>query len=128
VVEMSLAGFGEFLEVFFTVFTAQDAGPNVWSVVQRGAWSILVTGASGAEKGVSTGHVTSASSVSDSDAKKCSCTDRTLATHDQYLVDTSGASGSSLVALCSTPDAGGSASDALLCCIRCNLLNSVILY
>jgi hypothetical protein len=44
---------------------APDAGPNVWSVVQRGAWPVLVTGVSGAEKGVSTRRVTSASGVSD---------------------------------------------------------------
>jgi hypothetical protein len=44
---------------------APDAGPNVWSVVQRGAWPVLVTGVSGAQKGVSTGRVMSASDVSD---------------------------------------------------------------
>jgi hypothetical protein len=64
--ELCSAGFGEFLEVFFTVFSAPDAGPSVRSVVQRGAWPVLVTGMSGAEKGMSTGRVsTLASGVSD---------------------------------------------------------------
>jgi hypothetical protein len=44
---------------------APDAGPSVRSVVQHGAWPVLVTGAFGAEKGVGTGRVTSASGVSD---------------------------------------------------------------
>jgi hypothetical protein len=107
---------------------ASNAGPSVRLVMQRGAYPVLVTGASDAEKAVSTGRVTSASGVSGSDAKKCSCTDRTLVASDQYLADVSGASRSSLVALCSTPDAGGLVSDALLCCVRCNLLSSAILY
>jgi hypothetical protein len=59
------AGFGEFLEVFFTIFSAPDAGPSVRSVVQRDAWPALVTDVSGAEKGVSTRRVTSAFGVSD---------------------------------------------------------------
>jgi hypothetical protein len=107
---------------------ALDVGPSVQSVVQRDTWPVLVTDASGVEKGVSTGHVTSASGVSGSNAKKRSCTDRTLAASDQYPMDTSGASRSSLVALYSALDVGGLASDALLCCVRCNLLSSVILY
>jgi hypothetical protein len=116
--------------VFFTVFSAPDAGfgSTGRSVVQRGAWLVLVTGASDVEKGMSTERVMSASGVSGSDAKKCSCTNRTLAASDQYPTDASGASGSSLVALYSAPDAGGSASGALLCCVRCNLLSSEILY
>jgi hypothetical protein len=44
---------------------APDAGPSVRSVVQRGAWPVLVTGVSGVEKGVSTGRMMSASGVSD---------------------------------------------------------------
>jgi hypothetical protein len=44
---------------------APDAGPSIRSVVQRGAWPVLVTDVSGAEMGVSTGRVTSASGVSD---------------------------------------------------------------
>jgi hypothetical protein len=44
---------------------ALDAGPSVQSVMQRGAWPVLVTGVSGAEKGVSTGRMTSASAVND---------------------------------------------------------------
>jgi hypothetical protein len=44
---------------------APDAGPSVRSAVQRGAWPFLVTGVSGAEKGVSTGRVTSTSGVSE---------------------------------------------------------------
>jgi hypothetical protein len=75
---------------------APDAGPSIRSVVQRGSWPVLVTDASGAEKGVSTRRVTSVSGVSGSDAKKCSCTDRTLAVSDQYPADASDASGSSL--------------------------------
>jgi hypothetical protein len=61
-----------FSKVFFTVFSAPDAGfgapdagPSVRSVVQRGAWPVLVIGASGAEKGVSTRRVMSTSGVSD---------------------------------------------------------------
>jgi hypothetical protein len=61
---------------------APDAGPSIRSVVQRDAWPVLVTDVFGAEKGVSTGRVTSASGVSGSNTKKCSCTDRTLATSD----------------------------------------------
>jgi hypothetical protein len=107
---------------------APNVGPSVRSVVQRSAWPVLVTGASYAEKGVSPGHVMSASGVSGSDAMKCSYTDRTLVASDQYPADALGAYGSSLVALCSAPDAGGSVSGALLCCVRCNLLSSAILY
>jgi hypothetical protein len=44
---------------------ALDAGPSVRSVVQRGAWPVLVTGVSDAEKGVSTRRVTSVFGVSD---------------------------------------------------------------
>jgi hypothetical protein len=51
-------GFNEFSEVFFTVFSAPNAGPSVLSVVQRGAWPVLVTDMSGAEIEVSTGRVT----------------------------------------------------------------------
>jgi hypothetical protein len=44
---------------------ASNASPSVRSVVQRGAWPVLVTGASGVEMEVSTRRVTSASGVSD---------------------------------------------------------------
>jgi hypothetical protein len=44
---------------------APDVGPGIRSVVQRGAWLVLVIGASDVEKRVSTGCVMSASGVSD---------------------------------------------------------------
>jgi hypothetical protein len=123
-------GFSKFLKVFFTILVhrtlasgAPDTGPSVRSVVQRGTWPVLVTGASAAKMRVCTGRMTSASGVSD--VGSCwvpVCTGRWGAS-DRTPPDASDVQNSSLEPLCSASDARASASGAALCCVWCLVLH-----